>query len=59
MSNATAADILPIFTVCLSDALGLMYCLYISMVNMVDVEFNIEAKEDTIAAAKAAKAKPF
>ena len=26
---------------------------------MVEVEFNIEAREDTIAAAKAANAKPF
>ena len=26
---------------------------------MVDVEFNIDAKDDTIAAAKAAKATPF
>ncbi len=29
------------------------------MVKMVDVEFSIEANDDTIAAAKAAKATPF
>ena len=30
-----------------------------SIVKIVDVEFNIDANEETIAAVKAAKAKPF
>ena len=59
MTSATAAERRPTFTVCLSLAFGFMNCLYMSMVKIVEVEFNIEAKEETMAAVNAAKAIPL
>ena len=57
--NATTAVILPIDTILASDAFLLKCDLYISIVKIVDVEFNIDANEETIAAASAASIRPL
>ena len=59
MMSAPTATKRPTLTNALSFASLLIYFLYISIVKRVEVELNIEAKEEMIAAAKAAKLKPF
>ena len=59
MIKATKAERRPTLTVCCSPALGLMSCLYMSMVKMVAVELSMDANEETMAAASAAMAIPL
>ena len=59
IAKATIAVKRPTLTKDTSDADLLMYSLQISMVKMVAVEFSIDAKDETIAAARAANTTPF
>ena len=59
IARATAAEMRPIRTVARSSASGWMCALKMSIVKMVEVLLSIDASEDTMAAASAAKAKPL
>ena len=59
ISRATMATILPTETSLFSVAPGFITFLYMSIVKMAAVLFNILARDDTIAATRAAHARPF